>query len=125
MSLLILYMYIKLPWLTNFPESIAAVILGFCIGLFLKYHYSDHQQGGIIKILQFDPHTYFLFLLPPIMFQIGFSMNTSTFLRNIITINFFAILGTFVSSAVFSLLLYYTLGYIDLQHDYIDCLQFG
>ena len=125
MSLLILYMYIKLPWLTNFPESIAAVVLGLCIGMFLKYHFEDNHQVGIIKILQFDPHTYLLFLLPPIMFQIGFSMNTSTFLRNIATINFFAILGTFISSIVFSFMLYYTLGFINLSHSYIDCLQFG
>ncbi len=118
-------MYIKLPWLTNFPESIAAVVLGIGIGLFLKYQFGTEEKGGIISVLQFEPHTYFLFLLPPIMFQIGFSMNAATFLRNIVTINFYSILGTFISSFVFSVLLYFSLGYIGLQHDYIDCLQFG
>lgn len=125
MSLLLLYLYIKIPCLENFPESIAAVILGILIGFYFKYHYGDEDQEGLIKILQFEPHTYFLFLLPPIMFQVGFSMNASTFFRNILTINSFAILGTFLSSAFFSLILYYGLIWMNMPHAYLDCLQFG
>lgn len=120
MSLLLLYLYIKIPCLENFPESIAAVVLGMCIGLYLRYHYGDRGQEGLLKILQFEPHTYFLFLLPPIMFQVGFSMNASTFIRNIWTINSYAIFGTFVSSTIFSLIFYYGLPLIGSPHDYMD-----
>lgn len=125
MSLMLLYVYIKIPCLENFPECIAAVVLGLIIGACLKYHYSDSNKEGFLKILQFEPHAYFLFLLPPIMFQVGFSMNASTFFRNILTINTYAILGTFVSSGLFSLFFYFGLPYVGEKQTYLDCLQFG
>lgn len=109
----------------NFPESIAAVVLGMCIGSYLKYYYGDEGEGGLIRILRFEPHTYFLFLLPPIMFQVGFSMNASTFFRNILAINLYSILGTFLSSGLFSFILYYSIQLIGIHHSYLDCLQMG
>jgi sodium/hydrogen exchanger 8 len=111
--------------LENFPESIAAVVLGVIIGYFLKNHYGDETEEGMLKILQFEPHTYLLFLLPPIMFQVGFSMNASTFFRNILTINSYAIFGTFISSFVFATILYYSLPMIYQEQEYLDCLMLG
>ena len=125
MSLLLLYLYIKIPCLEKFPECIAAVVLGIWIGTYLKYHYSVSNDEGFLKILQFEPHAYFLFLLPPIMFQVGFSMNASTFFRNILTINSYAIFGTFISSFMFSFIFYVSLPFVGVQYSYLDCFQCG
>ena len=123
MSLLLLYLYIKIPCLENFPESIAAVILGILIGSYFRYKYDEALS--LLKILQFEPHTCMLFLLPPIMFQVGFSMNASTFFRNILTINSYAIFGTFLWSGAYSLIFFYWAKLISYDILFIDCLQFG
>lgn len=52
-------------------------------------------------------------------------MNASTFFRNIITINMYAILGTLISSGVFSCIFYYGTELIGVKLNYLDCLQFG
>ena len=75
--------------------------------------------------MNLEPHTYFLLLLPPIMFQIGFSMNAFTFFRNIWTINAFAIGSTLISSTVFGLVLFYSLKLTYLTYTFIECFQLG
>ena len=59
------------------------------------------------------------------MFQVGFSMNASTFFRNILTINAFAIGGTFLSSLIFGTILYYLLQFTELSYRFMECLQLG
>lgn len=126
MSLLLLYLYTKVSFLENFPECIAAVVMGLAIGYYFRYHYGEEdEEEGLLSFLQFEPHTYILFLLPPIMFQTGFSMNASTFLRNIVPINIYAVLGTFISSIVYSIIFYYALKFFSMDIRYLDSLQFG
>jgi len=60
-----LYAYNRVEFLEYLPESIAAILVGIIIGGVLKYFYNN---TGLIKIIAFEPHTFFLFLLPPIMF---------------------------------------------------------
>ena len=119
---ILLYMYNKIHSLEVFPESIASIILGIVVGLFFKSHY---KNTGLLNILEFEPHTFFLFLLPPIMFQAGFSMRASTFFRNLLTINSFAIFATIIASFVFSFVFYYGTNMTSLGFDYLDSLHFG
>ena len=56
---ILLYIYNKIHSLEVFPESIASIILGIVVGLFFKSHY---KNTGLLKILEFEPHTFFLFL---------------------------------------------------------------
>ena len=57
-------------------------------------------------LLQFSPTTFFLLLLPPIIFNSGYHMNRSLFYPLLPAISFYAILGTAISSAVIGLGLY-------------------
>ena len=61
----LLYAYNKIEILEIFPESIAAIVIGIFIGIIMK---SFYKESGLIKIVAFEPHTFFLFMLPPIMF---------------------------------------------------------
>lgn len=119
---ILLYIYNKIHSLEVFPESIASIILGIVVGLFFKSHY---KNTGLLKILEFEPHTFFLFLLPPIMFQAGFSMRASTFFRNIITINSFAIFATIIASFIFSFIFAYGASLTPHNFSYLDSLHFG
>jgi len=120
---ILLYIYNKIHSLEVFPESIASIILGIIVGLFFKSHY---KNSGLLNILEFEPHTFFLFLLPPLMFQAGFSMRASTFFRNVITINAFAIFATIIASFIFSFVFYYGTNMTNsLGFSYLDSLHFG
>ena len=119
---ILLYIYNKIHSLEVFPESIASIILGIVVGMFFKSHY---KNTGLIKILEFEPHVFFLFLLPPIMFQAGFSMRAPTFFRNVVTINSFAIFATIIASFIFSFIFAYGASLTSHQFSYLDSLHFG
>lgn len=72
----LLYAYNQIHALEIFPESIAAIIVGIIVGFVLKYYY---KGTGLLQIVTFEPHTFFLFMVPPIMFQAGFSCKASMF----------------------------------------------
>lgn len=68
----------------------------------------DDQQtmeDDLAALLSFDPEFFFIFLLPPIIFNTGLRMGP-LFFRHITPIIMFAILGTAVSAIVTALILY-------------------
>jgi len=74
LCIFILYAYNRIEALEIFPESIAAILLGIIIGCILKYYY---DSTGLLSIVQFEPHTFMMLMVPPIMFSAGFSCNAS------------------------------------------------
>ena len=123
LSLLVLYLNSKIPILQRFPESIIGLILGGIIGVILRYSQFYEEY---LKEMKFDSHTYFLLLLPPIMFQVGFSMNASTFFRNITTINAYAIGGTLLTSTLYGVIVYNGLKYTTtIPYSFMECFQIG
>jgi NhaP-type Na+/H+ or K+/H+ antiporter len=98
-------------------------LIGIGLGAFLLHQYGHGK--GLAESLEFEPHAFFLFLLPPIMFQAGFSMRADTFFRNILTINAYAIGATIIASFVFSFIFYYGMLGSDYPFPYIDTLNFG
>ncbi|DAZ92540.1 TPA: hypothetical protein N0F65_012770 [Lagenidium giganteum] len=84
------------------PEAAAIILVGIIGGWACKLH-----GGPIAKSLTvFDPHTFFIVLLPPIIFNSGYTMKRRFFFENIKSILSFAILGTFISNVVVGVLLY-------------------
>ncbi|XP_048840228.1 sodium/hydrogen exchanger 8 [Brienomyrus brachyistius] len=81
------------------PESVAVVSLGILM-------------GGIIKIIEFQelanwkeeemfrPNMFFLLLLPPIIFESGYSLHKGNFFQNIGSITLFAVIGTAISAFI-------------------------
>ena len=73
-----------------FPIS---VHMGNCTDEFLWLH-------------RFDTEFFFLVLLPPVIFESGYTLNPETLFRNFDAISVFAFLGTFVSTLVVGFIMY-------------------
>ncbi|KAG7228231.1 hypothetical protein INR49_009091 [Caranx melampygus] len=86
------------------PESVAVVSLGEYLLWIL--------MGGFIKIIEFQelanwkeeemfrPNMFFLLLLPPIIFESGYSLHKGNFFQNIGSITLFAVIGTAISAFI-------------------------
>ncbi|KAG6750542.1 hypothetical protein POTOM_045038 [Populus tomentosa] len=80
-------------------ESITALLLGLCAGgvvLLVKKGESSH-------LLKFSEDLFFLYLLPPIIFNAGFQVKKKRFFKNFSTILLFGIFGTVISFCIISL----------------------
>ena len=117
------YVHSVVEWLEIFPESIWAIFIGIFVGVYMLYN--KQKLGGLYDKLQFDPQMFYLFILPPIMFQGGFSLDTKIFLRNLLSISSFAIGATLIASFSFSLVFYYGLLNTPDRFPYLETLQFG
>jgi len=78
------------------PESLAIVFLGGFVGATMKLLPNDE----LTKIEAFSPTTFFLVLLPPIIFESGYNLHKGNFFANIGSIAIFAIIGTAISALV-------------------------
>ncbi|KAJ7562992.1 hypothetical protein O6H91_03G091900 [Diphasiastrum complanatum] len=79
-------------------ESITALILGCCTGfvvLITTGWTSSH-------ILEFNEELFFIYLLPPIIFNAGFQVKKKQFFQNFAAIMLYGIVGVFISFAIIS-----------------------
>uniref|UniRef100_A0A0G4FPJ5 Sodium/hydrogen exchanger n=1 Tax=Chromera velia CCMP2878 TaxID=1169474 RepID=A0A0G4FPJ5_9ALVE len=112
------------------PESAAVMLIGFLIGWVLKAFQLEREQ----ELLTFDSDLFFNVLLPPIIFEAGFTLKRRHFMSSLGTIMLFAIVGTFVSSLTvgigcFALSRYTGFQGLDTEEDqkltFLVCLMFG
>ncbi|XP_019172833.1 PREDICTED: sodium/hydrogen exchanger 3-like [Ipomoea nil] len=79
-------------------ESITAVLIGICTGVVILL-----TSGGTSShILVFSEDLFFIYLLPPIIFNAGFKVKKKQFFRNFTTIMLFGALGTLISFIIIS-----------------------
>lgn len=83
-SRMLFHLHSKLP--SYVPESCLLIVLGVIAGFIVYF------VGG--KPIHLDPDTFFLLLLPPIVLDAGFFMNTRALFDNMGTVALFAGVGT-------------------------------
>jgi NhaP-type Na+/H+ or K+/H+ antiporter len=74
-------------------ESMTALIIGLCTGVVILLT----TKGKSSHILVFSEDLFFIYLLPPIIFNAGFQVKKKQFFRNFITITLFGAVGTMIS----------------------------
>ncbi|KAG0582840.1 hypothetical protein M758_3G092200 [Ceratodon purpureus] len=77
-------------------ESVTAIILGFCTGIVVLVT----SKGASSHVLQFDEELFFIYLLPPIIFNAGFQVKKKQFFRNFVAIMLYGVIGVFISFAI-------------------------
>ncbi|XVE62954.1 hypothetical protein DITRI_Ditri06bG0160700 [Diplodiscus trichospermus] len=100
-------------------ESITALLLGLCAGAVVVLV----SKGSSSQILVFSEELFFLYLLPPIIFNAGFQVKTKQFFKNFTIILMFGVFGTLISLCLISLgafLLFKRIGVTSLNtQDYL------
>ncbi|GMI84606.1 sodium hydrogen exchanger 2 [Hibiscus trionum] len=80
-------------------ESITALVIGLFTGVVILLT----SGGKSSRLLVFSEDLFFIYLLPPIIFNAGFSVKKKQFFRNFITIMLFGAVGTLISCTIISL----------------------
>ncbi|KAG1327299.1 Sodium/hydrogen exchanger 4 [Cocos nucifera] len=79
-------------------EAITATLIGCIIGTIILFS----SKGKSSHILRFDEELFFIYLLPPIIFNAGFQVKKKRFFHNLLTIMLFGVAGVFISFAIIS-----------------------
>ncbi|KAK8982239.1 hypothetical protein V6N11_037412 [Hibiscus sabdariffa] len=82
-----------------FNESITALAIGLCTGIIILFT----TEGRSSHILVFDEELFFIYLLPPIIFNAGFQVKKKQFFRNFVMIILFGAVGTLISFVIVSI----------------------
>jgi len=112
-------------------ESTVSIVLGLIIGVILRLvSSSSHGSPNSPSThFSFDPEFFFFVLLPPIVFEAGFSLKRKQFFLNMTPILVFAVLGTMISTLLiaFGLYLLSFVGALPLFNagNPCECLLFG
>ncbi|KAL1808762.1 hypothetical protein DCAR_0728282 [Daucus carota subsp. sativus] len=80
-------------------ESITALAIGLCTGIVILLI----SKGKSSHLLVFSEDLFFIYLLPPIIFNAGFQVKKKQFFRNFMTITLFGAVGTLISFSIISL----------------------
>ncbi|KAG4908562.1 hypothetical protein AAZX31_20G216000 [Glycine max] len=80
-------------------ESITALLIGVCTGIVILLF----SGGKSSHILVFSEDLFFIYLLPPIIFNAGFQVKKKQFFVNFMTIMLFGAIGTLISCTIITL----------------------
>ncbi|MED6132146.1 monovalent cation:H+ antiporter, CPA1 (nhx1) [Stylosanthes scabra] len=86
----------KSRWMT---ESVVAIIIGLFTGTIILMT----TKGRSSHILVFDEELFFIYLLPPIIFNAGFQVKKKQFFRNFLAIILYGVVGSLISFLIVSL----------------------
>lgn len=107
------------------PESSAALCVGLVVGGIARAMTHNTQE---LKFISFKPELFFFLLLPPIIFEAGYTLRRKNFFRNLGTITAYAVLGTLISTFFVGYMVFACAGagLIDVdKHNIMEALLFG
>lgn len=97
-------------------QSGAALLLGVLVGFVVSYVRQDpmyqentresQRMTAFVEWIMFDTEFFFLVLLPPVIFESGYTLNPEKLFKNFDAIAVFAFLGTFTSTVVVGFIMY-------------------
>ena len=106
-------------------ETAAVLLVGVAVGLAARVFFYSQEE---LDFLYFQPELFYFLLLPPIIFDAGYTCRRKHFFQNFLPIILYAVLGTFVSTFIIGYGTYAAakLGWIDgIGSDPIEALLFG
>ncbi|KAK3796236.1 hypothetical protein RRG08_006806 [Elysia crispata] len=114
------HLYDKLPHV--FPESCLLITLGILVGVTLFF--TETASSGQYTL---NANTFFLFLLPPIIYDAGYHMPNRAFFNNIGTILLLAVVNTLWNTIGIGMCLYgmSCLGWIHSSISLLHCFVFS
>ena len=139
MFTLILGSWLKKREILYIHQAGAALLLGITGGVYMisqAYAQDLRSKDGLGgeknwiltygDYLVFDTEFFFLFLLPPIIFESGYAIDAEPFFRNLGKISYFAFIGTIIGSFVFGIGMY-ILGVLGLSYpfSFVNAMLFG
>eukprot|EP01135_Chromosphaera_perkinsii_P004950 Nk52_evm17s305 gene=Nk52_evmTU17s305 len=104
----------------NFPESCVLITVGVAVGGLVLA-----ADGG--DEITFSSSTFFLYLLPPIIFDAGYFMQNKFFFDNLGSILLFAVVGTLFNTFAIGCSLYgvSSAGWMGFDLNFVQCLIFA
>ena len=108
--------YLIAKKLHHVPESVSVVFIGKCnsaipplrpnsgaIVGFIGKILNQNGQASYIQEEMLSPQAFFVVLLPPIIFEAGYSLHKGNFFQNLGSIVIFAVFGTIISTLLVGL----------------------
>lgn len=95
--------FLKERKIGHLPEAGSSMLLGALAGAVIRAVIDDKAE---LALLQFSPLIFFFVLLPPIIFEAGYTLKKKRFFENLSVISLYAVLGTFISTFAVGFLTY-------------------
>ncbi len=91
---------LRVRHITWFPEAGLSLLIGVIAGAILhSFAGTEHSRfDEIVAFMKFDKDTFFLFLLPPIIFESAYNLNSRKFFANIDAVLMLSIYGTLAAT---------------------------
>jgi len=105
--------------------GMAAGLLHFISDLDFNAHEEQMADDVVHSILAFSPTTFFVVLLPPVIFNGGYHIRRDLFFRYITPICLYACIGTSLCTIAVASILYSIKGLCSLEVTYLELLAFG
>ncbi|TPX31999.1 hypothetical protein SmJEL517_g04824 [Synchytrium microbalum] len=113
--------FLKKKHIHYFGESAVLILVGLCVAAFWSLLQYDSENTAI----QLSSKFFYMALLPPIIFEGGYTLQRVAFFKNILVIIALAFVGALYSTFICSILMYFFTKVTGNNWSFIESLVFG